>query len=101
MLRLLIVKRKISSLTFKCLTSSKREKLRRIKESAVVVFLVGALALEDHVARDTVLDDEAELRLVDYILLGAEVHHQLLRQELAFIIIHWHWGHAETGRHHS
>lgn len=69
--------------------------------SAVVIFLVGALTLEDHVARDAILDNKAEFGLVDYILLGSEIDHQLLRQELAFIIIHWHWGHAQTSGHNS
>jgi hypothetical protein len=66
-----------------------------------MVLFVGALALENHVARDTILDNKAEFGLVDYILLGAEVHHELLRQELAFIIIHRHWWHAKTGGNHS
>lgn len=62
--------------------------------SDVVVFLVGTFALQNHVAGEPVLHDEAELRLVDDVLLGTEVNQQSLGQILLFLVVHWDRGHA-------
>lgn len=68
-------------------------------QSHVVVFLVGAFAFENHVAGEAVVDDEAELALVDDVLLRPEVDQELLGQELLLVVIHGDRGHAEASWH--
>lgn len=66
-----------------------------------MVFLVRALALEDDVARQTVFDDEAELALVNHILLRSEVNEYLLGKILFLVVVHRHWRDAKSSRYHT
>jgi len=63
---------------------------------SVVVFLVGASSLENDIAWQTVLDSEAELRLVEHVFLRSKVDLDGAWKVLPFKLILWHRGHYKA-----
>lgn len=64
-----------------------------------MVFLVRSASLEDDVARYARLRDEAELALVQHVLLWLELDVDHLGQVLSLLLVARHWGHQQALRH--
>lgn len=66
-----------------------------------MVLLVRAFSLQDDVARDAILDCEAELRFVKAVLFWPEVDLDRLGQVLLLLVVEADWRHVETLWHLS